>query len=269
MANKKRSLLPFYKNFRKKFSGRGLKKYSFIQKIDHYTQSKLKSNFAIIDGQKMYLDAKDNLSLSVFGIYEPLETNLVKKEIKKGNSVIDIGAFIGYYTLIFAKLVGLQGKAFAFEPQENPFSLLKKNLEINEYKNYVIENKLVSNKNEKTEFQNKFIDAIKLDDYFLDFSKKIDFIKMDIEGAEMQALEGMTSLIENNDNIRIMTEFHPTELKKFGTNPEDYLNKLRNFDFNIYHIDNKTKSIKPVSNDYLLTKFPSIDSSTNIFCKRD
>ena len=83
MVNEKRALLPFYKNFRKRFSGRGLKKYSFIQKIDNYTQSKLKSNFSIVDGQKMYLDAKDNLSLSVFGIYEPLETNLVKKEIKK------------------------------------------------------------------------------------------------------------------------------------------------------------------------------------------
>jgi len=269
MANKKRALLPFYKNFRKKFSGRGLKKYSLIQKIDNYTQSKLKSNFTIVDGQKMYLDAKDNLSLSVFGIYEPLETSLVKKEIKKGNSVIDIGAFIGYYSLIFAKLVGLQGKAFAFEPQENPFSLLKKNLEINEYKNYVIENKLVSNKNEKVKFQNKLIDAIKLDDYFLDFPNKIDFIKMDIEGAEMQALEGMTSLIETNDNIRIMTEFHPTELKKFGTNPSLFLKNLRDFGFTIYHINNKEKMIKPVSDDFLLTTFPAKDSSTNLFCKRD
>ena len=268
MANEKRPLLPFYKNFRKKFSGRGLKKYSLIQKIDNYTRSRLKSNFTIIDNQKMYLDEKDNLSLSVFGNYEPLETNLVKKEIKKGNSVIDIGAFIGYYTLIFAKLVGENGTVFAFEPQDSSFSLTKKNLEINGYKNYVLENKLVSNKTEKVKFFSKWKDAIRLDDYF-NFSKNIDFIKMDIEGAEALATDGMTRILEENSKIKLMTEFHPNELKKFGTTPEDYLEKLRSFGFKIYHIDNKNKSINLVSDDYLLKIYPMKDSSTNLFCKRD
>jgi len=265
MKNKKKSLIPFYKNLVDKLSGHGLKKYSVVNKINNYTKSKLKTNYAVVQGHKMYLDPTDNLSLSIFGIYEPMETELVKKELKPNNVALDIGAFIGYYSLIFARLVGNDGKVFAFELNPTPFSTLKKNIEINNYQNVILENKGVSNTDKNLKSGEHLV---RLDTYFKNRDPKVDFIKMDIEGAEMRALEGMTSLIENNDNIRIMTEFHPTELKKFGTNPEDYLNQLRNFDFNIYHIDNKLKSIKPVSNDYLLAKFPSMDSSTNLFCKR-
>lgn len=266
MKNRKKSFIPFYKNLVDKLSGHGLKKYSVVNKINNYTKSKLKTNYAIVQGHKMYLDPTDNQSLSIFGIYEPMETALVKKEIKPNNVVLDIGAFIGYYSLIFARLVGNNGKVFAFELNPTPFSTLKKNIEINNYQNVILENKGASNTDENLKSGEHLVS---LNTYFKNKDPKIDFIKMDIEGGEMQALEGMTSLIENNDNIRIMTEFHPTELKKFGTNPEDYLNQLRNFDFNIYHIDNKTKSIEPVSNDYLLAKFPSMDSSTNLFCKRN
>lgn len=268
MIDKKKSFIPFYKNLVERLSGHGLKKYSMIHKIDNYTKSKLKTDYSIVQGHKMYLDSNDHLSLSIFDVYEPLETNLVKKEIHEGNSVIDIGSDIGYYTLIFAKLVGENGTVFAFEPQDSSFSLTKKNLEINGYKNYVLENKLVSNKTEKVKFFSKWKDAIRLDDYF-NYSKNIDFIKMDIEGAEALAIDGMTRILEENSKIKLMTEFHPNELKKFGTTPEDYLEKLRSFGFKIYHIDNKNKSINPVSDDYLLKIYPMKDSSTNLFCKRD
>jgi len=266
MKNKKKSLIPFYKNLVDKLSGHGLKKYSVVNKINNYTKSKLKTNYAIVQGHKMYLDPTDNQSLSIFGIYEPMETELVKKELKPNNVALDIGAFIGYYSLIFARLVGNDGKVFAFELNPTPFSILKKNIEINNYQNVILENKGVSNtdKNLKSGEQ-----LVSLNTYFKNKDPKVDFIKMDIEGAEMQALEGMTSLIENNDNIRIMTEFHPTELKKFGTKPSLFLKKLRDFDFTIYHINNKEKIIKPVNDEFLLTTFPAEDSSTNLFCKRD
>jgi len=65
----------------------------------------------------MFLDSCDSLQLSINEIYEPIETNFVKDKIKEKNIVLDIGANIGYYTLIFAKLVGNNGKVFAFEPE--------------------------------------------------------------------------------------------------------------------------------------------------------
>jgi len=86
-------------------------------------------------GHKMYLDDLDTLHLAINGIWEPLETNLIKNKIKEGDIVLNIGANIGYYTLLIARLVGSNGKVFAFEPDLNNFKILKKNIEINNYKN--------------------------------------------------------------------------------------------------------------------------------------
>lgn len=247
------------------FSGYGLKKFYPIMILNNFIKSKLKTTFATVQGHNMYLDETDNLSLSVFGIYEPLETKLVKNEIKNGDTVVDIGAFIGYYTLIFAKLVGDKGKVFAFEPDLNSFNLLEKNITLNKYKNVVLEQKAVSNKNEKK----LEIENICLDEYFKTYGEKIDFIKIDIEGAEKLALDGMSLLLHRNTNIKLMIEFHPTELKKFSIEPAEYLKSINDYGFKIYRINNKENKIEPISNEDLLRIYPEKDSVTNLFCKRE
>ena len=97
----------------------------------------------------MFLDSNDSLRLSINGTYSEYETDVMKKIVKKGDVDLDLGANIGYYTLIFAKIVGKNGKVFAFEPDLTNFTLLKKNVEINGYKNVVLINKAVSDKTGK------------------------------------------------------------------------------------------------------------------------
>ena len=89
--------------------------------------SSLKTNFTDMQGSKMYLN-KLFREVSHAGIWEPFETKIVKKLVQRGDVAVDIGANIGYYTLLFSRLVKLSGKVFAFEPEPANFSLLKKNI---------------------------------------------------------------------------------------------------------------------------------------------
>ncbi len=192
--------------------GYGLGQIGIVSKIYTFFISLVKDEnvkCVEVNGSKMYLDPEDRLSLSVFGAYEVPETDLVKKEIRNGMTVVDIGANIGYYTLLFSGLVGKSGRVFAFEPDPANFYLLQKNANENKRFNVVLENKAVSQANGFAKLyigenrtddrifdpgeKRKIIDiaTIALDDYFKSLKLFPDFIKMDIQGAEIYALRGM------------------------------------------------------------------------------
>lgn len=241
-----------------------------------------------VQGHRMFLDSRDSLGLSADEIWEPLETALVKKEVRSGDVVLDIGANIGYYTLILARLVGENGRVFAFEPEPENFDLLKKNVEINGYRNAVLVKKGVSDVNGKTRLylseenrgdhrvydsrddrNSMEIETIRLDDYFKDYEGRIDFIKMDIQGAEGKALQGMPLLLQKFKELKIIMEFWPTVLKKAGTEPGDLLGFLLNHDFKIYNIDRAEKMIKPADINELLEAYSyEAEKYTNLFCCR-
>lgn len=166
----------------------------------------------IVNGQQMFLDKQDSLRLSVH-LHEPLELVIIKQEVKAGDTVLDVGAHIGYFTLTLAKLVGNHGRVFAFEPSPENFLILKKNIQANNYNNTFLYN-LAADKvrgvkklylrnssadsgffsNEKNRpFLQVKID--RLDDVLGDKVFSVDFIKMDIEGAESVALKGMEKII--------------------------------------------------------------------------
>lgn len=168
-----------------------------------------------IPGHKIYVNPKDDsLGLLINPIFEEKETKIFNEHIKEGDIVVDIGANIGYHTLTFAKLVGKTGKVYAFEPDPINFNYLKKNIEFNGYKNVIPIQKAVSDitgkgklylykragvekiwdLKEKGNRPTIEIDMIKLDD----FIKKIDFVKIDVEGAEGMVLRGMPNLLRQN-----------------------------------------------------------------------
>ena len=276
-----------YKGIKTIFGGYGLEKFYPIRIIHNFILRHLKSDFAVVQGHKMFLDSNDSLNLSVYGIHEEFETELVKKEIKPGDVVLDIGANIGYYTLIFAKLVGENGRVFAFEPDPTNFALLKRNVEINGYKNVVLIQKAVSNKSGKLRLYlsennkgdhriynshdgRKFIDieSVKLDDYF-NHNVKIDFIKMDIQGAEGGAIQGMSKLLEKNVSVKIISEFWPAGLKRFGIEPIAYLKLLLRHGFKLYELNEKKKKLDLVDIAKLLETYTiEKDNHTNLLCIR-
>jgi len=270
----------------KHLAGHRIGRNKVVGTVFNYLKSSLKEECVQIDGHIMYLDKQDSLWLSINGIHEKFETDLVKQEIKKGDVVIDIGANIGYYTLIFAKLVGDTGKVFAFEPDPTNFELLRKNIEANGYKNVMLNQKALSDKEGKVALtlikQNTAghhissaqqapknsiqVDTITADDYFKNFDHKIDFIKMDVEGAESKVLNGMTNLLRNNVDLKMMVEYNPDGIRNMGLEPASYLELLVANGFSIMDINRKNMKIENISMQSLLTKYD--DEYTNLLCIR-
>lgn len=287
-------LLFMYRLAYRVFSGHGLSKFYLVKVIDRFISSHFKTDFAKVQGHKMFLDPNDSLGLSIYGVYawESFMTKLVKEIIKKGDIVLDLGANIGYYTLIFAKLVGNDGQVIAFEPSPDNFALLKKNIEINGYKNVILEQKAISNKTERTrlylsepprhtihnstiynlhkDHKSIKIESIRLDNYFKTYNKKVNFVKMDIEGAEYVAIQGMSNLLKENKNVKIVTEFNPFVLKEFGVEPVEYLKLLLAHGFKLYNINDEKKKLFDVVNISELLKIytPEKRNFTNLLCVR-
>lgn len=266
--------------------GKSQKMLNLYEEILSKIGSGIRSDFIIMDDQKVFLDKEDSLMLSIKNNkHELTEIELLKQIIKNGDTVLDLGANIGVYTLIFAKLVGKSGHVFAFEPDPTNFEILKKNILVNKHENVILENKAVSNKEGNLKlylstenngmhriYPSKWckesidINSIKIDNYF-NKNQKIDFIKLDIEGAEYDALLGMESIIQNNENIVIFIEFVPTSLEEHGTNPEKVIDFFINHKFKIFKINNIAEKKEEISKEELLN-FKNKDKVTNLICKR-
>lgn len=236
-----------------------------------------------IDEIKMRFDNNDSLLLALRGPYEPLLTKKFKNAVKKGDTVVDIGANIGYYTLIASKLVGKTGKVFAFEPEPKNFKILSENVKLNGRNNVVLENKAVSNATGKnilylySSIGNSFyqlndssnakkieVDTIKLDNYFSNYHRKINVVKIDVEGAEFKVFRGMRSLIRKNPNLIIFTEISQKISKVSGENLEDYFDLLVKYGFRIYDIDDYKKEEKIADKEEVLKK-----DATNLYCTKN
>jgi len=194
--------------------------------------------------------------LLLAGDIYPSMTALIKKEVKKGMYVFDLGANIGWFTLLFSKLVGEIGHVCAFEANPDTFKILKENIEINKIKNVSIFQLAISNKigvarfnldrfedgesrlESKMKTQNPIsVKTTTLDQFCAEHNMKVDFIKMHIEGSEPKAFQGMKNTISSNPKIKIISKFHPLKIIDVDSSPKDYLNSLEESRFIVNEID--------------------------------
>lgn len=151
-----------------------------------------------------------------FSLY--LKGYLKKFTPSEGNIVIDAGAFRGSFSIYASKIVGKDGLVIAFEPDKDIYKKLIMNIKLNNVKNIILIKKGLWNKETKLQFSNLSDGTANIDtigkttlpvtslDIELKKMKisKIDFIKMDIEGAEIEAIEGCkNTLLQNNVKLAI------------------------------------------------------------------
>ncbi len=212
-----------------------------------------------IQGSKMYLDASDpgiSRELIISGIHETLATKIVRQELEKGMVVLDIGANLGYYALLEASIVGEEGHVHALEPVRRNFDILVKNIDLNCYKNITAYCKGVSSetgtskialtdasnwgcmldmkgasiseymKQKMHTLTRKMIDVdvVSLDDFLDNIGvNQVDFLRMDIEGYEVQAIKGMLNTLRNTPPpLKMFFEIH----NKVFANPEAAIGSL-------------------------------------------
>jgi FkbM family methyltransferase len=143
------------------------------------------------------------------GTYEPEQTRLFQQLIPAGATVFDIGAHIGYYTVLSSVLAGGSGRVWAFEPNPVNHAFLRRHVGLNHLDNVVVENAAVSDRNGTASFAFGTgsgtgrlaadgpleVRTIRLDDFCREHDVRPGFMKIDVEGAELTVLRGAGEII--------------------------------------------------------------------------
>jgi FkbM family methyltransferase len=200
------------------------------------------------------LDRLVVLALHRVGLMGTKEADLLKKLIEPGMQVLDVGANIGLYTLLLARLVGDAGRVFGFEPEPNLFSVLCENCAVNRATNITPFQIAAGDENGRATLQQstfnsgdnrlgerKFdvqsieVEVARLDDVLP--MRNVQFIKLDVQGQELAALTGMEQVLTSSPGVRMLFEFWPAGLRAAKASPESLFKFLRERGFLIFEME--------------------------------
>jgi FkbM family methyltransferase len=209
-----------------------------------------------------------------------LEPGLMKffgSIVQPGMVVVDVGANLGRMTLCAARILeGTGGRVHSFEPTPRTHELLRNNIQINGY----LESGVVQfhreavadiqGESKLTVFPDRsglntlfwpddgtetvLVRTISLDEALRE-ERRIDVVKIDVEGAELLVMRGMKRIVERNPDIRIVLEFAPTHLRRAGVSPEAFLQEITSVGFRITRINDISGILQEVSVGELLGSF--------------
>jgi len=183
--------------------------------------------------------------LFIHGIREPWSTMIFKKELKRGDVVIDIGANIGYYVLIEASKVGKEGLIYAIEPSLRNLRYLLINIKLNNIQDRVVVKRLAIGDRDGYAYMKRgeapYLDRVALTmikdvektpmmtlDSFIKKENihKVDFVRMDVEGFELRIIRGMKTTLKRF-SPKLFIEIHPTMMYKYyGDRLKEFLEEL-------------------------------------------
>ncbi len=270
--------------------GTNIQRFEPVRQLDRWIRRRIRAEFVEIDGSRYYVDDFDSLNLTILGRYEPIESALLERVVKPGCVAVDLGANIGFHTVRMARRAGPAGRVYAFEPDPVNFALLKRNLESNGFAHATPEQRAISNKkgvltlyrcasdpmDHRThpgdgDRAGIDVEATSLDDYFRDRGTRVDFIKMDVQGAEIKALNGMREVIARSPGLEMLVEFWPYGVRQCDESPEHYLEMLQEFGFRLFGYDETRAEWGPVTSAFLLATYSDevLADTTNIWCRRD
>ena len=204
-----------------------------------------------------WLARNDYLGRTILeGQFEGAEVAFVSRFLRPGMTVLDVGAHHGFYTLLLSKLVGPEGRVFAFEPSPRERRALLRHVKINRCRNVSVEGLALGSEEGNAslfvvqggqtgcnslrtpardvpgEFTSIPVHIVRLDDW-LDAQKieRVDFIKMDVEGGELEVLRGAENLLERRPRLLILAELQDVRAEAWGQRAKDVAAFLQSFGF--------------------------------------
>jgi FkbM family methyltransferase len=207
-------------------------------------------------------NAKDIIQQYIyyFGVWEPHITSWINSSLRPGDSFIDVGANIGYYSLLASRLVGAHGSVVAIEASPKTFVELHANLVLNEIHNVRAVNLAASECRGKLKLfrgheHNTGLTTV-LDHQGFELEcevtaaplseivqpkemKHARIVKIDVEGAELSVVAGMGPIITaGRPDLEFVIEVNPAALARQGTNPDGLLKPFFDAGFHPYEVDN-------------------------------
>lgn len=202
------------------------------------------------------------------GSVEPVTTALFRRAVEPGMVVVDVGAFLGQYSLLAARQVGDAGKVFAFEPDPRNFTFLARNVERNGLADRIsaVPKAISDRTGEMTLYLDPdvgsgssivfrrrrgvataTVSTLTLDE-FLGHNITPDVIKLDIEGGEVRALDGMAETLQRaKPDLAMFVECFPKALRSAGAGVHGLIQRLERFGFRVYVIDEGRRRLLPIT----------------------
>lgn len=207
---------------------------------------------------KLTYDPNSEIGRYLFfrGSFEEQILKKIRQVVKKGDYILDVGANIGVHSLVFSTLTGNSGKVVAIEPQSNVRHRLELNLKNNHADNVIVlgcaigaeESNAriydIANNNDgaatlrpsEPENHEKFED---IEVKTLNFIKEstgldnFDVVKIDVEGAELEVLKGLSELLQSTPPRCLFVECVDSNLKRFDTSSEELISKLEDLGYTL------------------------------------
>jgi FkbM family methyltransferase len=203
--------------------------------------------------------------------WEAYETRLTLEHLKPGDTYVDVGANIGYYTLIAAQRVGPEGKVIAYEPDPKNFSLLEANVALNNLPQVQIFPYALYDKDFEGELflsENNFgdhrvysddiirpsqkIQLIHGDRHLQLLTQRVNFLKIDTQGAEFFVVKGLQNVLANNrQHLHIILEFCPYGIRHSGADGHELLELLNALEMPYQIIDHQQECLIPAESHHL------------------
>lgn len=252
--------------------------FLYSEEFKKLQEEAFKPRLVELDDFKIYIRQNDFFIGAVIAntrTYEPYVTDEVRRLLQPGMVFIDVGANIGYFAMLASSLVGPTGKVYAFEPNPDNCRMIEMSIEANDFENIQLFQNAVAEANQRfnldvggTNSNGRIIDfspdavpgqatpllveAVVLDETLPNL-ERVDVIKLDIEGAEPRAWQGMQQIIN---------KFHPTLVFEFSPDlipvtshvtAESFLDEILACQYDLYILERfKNKSSQPQSKKQIL-----------------